>query len=135
MQGAPIMTLDVDAVHARDPNNIEKLIAVLESIDAIFRIQPERKLKPSAASLAGSGHQNLRTRFGSLDMLGTVGKDLGYTDLLPYSEELDLANGLKIRVLKLDKYIELKEELAGEKDLAMLPVLRRTLEEKRKRES
>ena len=68
-------------------------------------------------------------------MLGTVGKDLGYTDLLPYSEELDLANGLKIRVLKLDKYIELKEELAGEKDLAMLPVLRRTLEEKRKRES
>ena len=135
MQCAPIMTLDVYAVHARDPNNIEKLIAVLESIDAVFRIQPERKLKPSAASLSGSGHQNLRTRFGSLDMLGTVGKDLGYTDLLPYSEELDLANGLKIRVLKLDKYIELKEELAGEKDLAMLPVLRRTLEEKRKRES
>jgi hypothetical protein len=44
-----------------------------------------------------------------LDLLGTIGRDLGYQDLVPLSVEL-----------------------AGEKDRAVLPILRRTLEEKRK---
>jgi hypothetical protein len=34
----------------------------------------------------------------------------------------------------LETLIAIKEELAGEKDLAVLPTLRRTLEEKKKRE-
>jgi hypothetical protein len=38
-----------------------------------------------------------------------------------------------IRVLDLETLIAVKEELAGEKDRAALPILRRTLEEKRKR--
>jgi hypothetical protein len=45
---------------------------------------------------------------------------------------MDLGEGLRIRVLKLEKLIEIKEQLPGEKDRAMLPLLRRTLEEKRK---
>ena len=45
---------------------------------------------------------------------------------------MDIGGGVRIRVLNLDKLIAIKEELAGEKDLAMLPLLRRTLEEKRK---
>ena len=36
-------------------------------------------------------------------------------------------------LLKLEKLIQLKEQLGREKDRAMLPVLERTLEEKRKR--
>lgn len=35
-------------------------------------------------------------------------------------------------MLGLEKLIELKEELGGEKDRAMLPLLRRALEEKRR---
>jgi hypothetical protein len=45
---------------------------------------------------------------------------------------MDLGEGLRIRVLKLEKLIEIKEQLTGDKDRAMLPLLRRTLEEKRK---
>jgi predicted nucleotidyltransferase len=67
-----------------------------------------------------------------LDFLGTIGEDLTYEDLLPDSEEMDLGEGLRIRVLKLEKLIEIKAELHGEKDRAVLPILRRTLEEKRK---
>jgi hypothetical protein len=38
----------------------------------------------------------------------------------------------RVRVLKLETLISMKEELGREKDLAMLPTLRATLAEKRR---
>jgi predicted nucleotidyltransferase len=133
LQGAPIDTFDIDVVHSRDVANIARLRPVLETLDAVFRIQPERRLKPNSSHLASAGHLNLITRYGPLDLLGTIGRDLGYRELLPHSVDLDISEGLRIRVLDLETLIALKEELAGEKDRAALPILRRTLEEKRKR--
>ena len=133
LQGAPIDTFDIDVVHSRDGANIARLQAVLEALDAVFRIQPERRLKPNSSHLASAGHLNLITRYGPLDLLGTIGRDLGYRELLPHSVELDISEGRCIRVLDLEMLIALKEELADEKDRAALPILRRTLEEKRKR--
>jgi len=135
LQGAPIDTFDIDVVHSRDPANVARLQPVLEALDAVFRIQPERRLKPNASHLASAGHLNLITRYGPLDLLGTIGRDLGYEDLLPHSADLDISEGLRIRVLDLETLIALKEELAGEKDRAALPILRRTLDENRKRQS
>jgi hypothetical protein len=132
LNGVPAHTYDVDIVHSRDPENVKRLLAVLDSLDTVFRIQPERRLKPTTPHLSGTGHLNLTTRFGLLDLLGMIGPDLGYRELLPHSSEMDIGGGVHIRVLNLDKLIAIKEELAGEKDLAMLPLLRRTLEEKRK---
>src|SRR5271165_2757809 len=88
--GAPVNTFDVDIVHSREPENVARLLPVLESLDAVFRIQPARRLKPTATHLAGTGHLNLITRFGPLDLLGTIGHDLGYQDLLPHSAEMDI---------------------------------------------
>jgi predicted nucleotidyltransferase len=133
LQGAPIDTFDIDVVHSRDAANVARLQPVLEGLDAVFRIQPERRLKPNASHLASAGHLNLITRYGPLDLLGTIGRDLGYRELLPRSVGLDISEGLRIRVLDLETLIALKEELAGDKDRAALPILRRTLEEKRKR--
>jgi hypothetical protein len=132
LHGAPIYTFDIDVVHSRDPANIARLLPVLEALDAVFRMQPERRLKPNASHLTSAGHLNLITRYGPLDLLGTIGPDLGYRDLVPHSVELDVADGLRIRVLDLETLIAIKEELGGEKDRAVLPILRRTLEEKRK---
>jgi predicted nucleotidyltransferase len=132
LNGAPVNTYDVDVVHSRDADNLDRLIPVLESLDAIYRIQPSRRLKPNASHLASPRHSNLVTKYVHLDLLGTIGQDLTYHDLLPHSEEMDLGEGLRIRVLKLEKLIEIKEQLTSEKDRAMLPLLRRTLEEKRK---
>ncbi|HEX5431759.1 MAG TPA: hypothetical protein VFW83_07325 [Bryobacteraceae bacterium] len=66
-------------------------------------------------------------------MLGTIGRGLDYNALLSHSVEMDIGGGVQIHVLRLEKLIEIKEELGGEKDRAMLPILRQTLEEKRKR--
>jgi predicted nucleotidyltransferase len=132
LQGAPVDTFDIDVVHSREAANVDRLLPVLDALDTIFRIHPERRLKPNASHLASDGHLNLITRYGPLDLLGSIGRDLGYRELLPHSIELAIVEGLRIRVLDLETLIAIKEELGGEKDRAVLPILRRTLEEKKK---
>jgi predicted nucleotidyltransferase len=132
LNGAPVNTYDVDIVPARSEENIAKLLRVLDSLDAIYRMQPSRQLKPEASHLSSPGHHNLITSLGPLDVLGTIGRGLTYEDLLPHTREMAISEGIRIRVLTLAKIIALKEELGGEKDLATLPVLRRTLELQRK---
>ena len=72
----------------------------------------------------------MMTRFGPLDLLGSIGRGHSYEDLLRHSVEMRVGRGLVIRVLGLRMLIEVKEETADEKDTAVLPILRRTLAEK-----
>ena len=69
--------------------------------------------------------------FGPLDLLGTIGRDHDYSDLVSSSLELIVEDGFAVKVLDLETLITIKEETAGEKDRASLPLLRRTLEERR----
>jgi hypothetical protein len=130
LEGAPVNTFDLDLVHSTSPANIERLLPALAALDAYYRTQPERRLRPEASHLASPGHQLLVTRFGPLDLLGSIGRGHTYQDLLPRTVELAAGAGLRVRVLALEALIAIKEETAGEKDLAVLPILRRTLEEK-----
>jgi predicted nucleotidyltransferase len=134
LNGAPLNTFDVDIVHARTPENVARLQRVLESLDAVFRIQPDRKLRPDASHLNGPGHLNLVTSHGPLDVLGMIGSGQNYQDLLPHSADVDIGGGIRIRVLDLETLVAIKEDLGGDKDLAMLPILRQTLNETRKKE-
>jgi len=132
LQGAPITTFDLDVLHSTEEANVERLMAALDSLDACYRIQPERKLKPQASHLASPGHQLLITRHGPLDLLGSIGTGHNYSDLIPHTEPLQIASDIRVPVLELAKLIAVKEETAGEKDRAVLPILRRTLQEKDK---
>ena len=131
LNGAPINTFDLDIVPARDERNVANLLHVLDALDAIYRMQPGRQLKPNVSHLRSPGHHNLITNCGPLDVLGTIGRGLGYENLLPHTIEMDLGEGLRVQVLNLATIVALKEELGDEKDLAVLPVLRRTLQLKR----
>ena len=75
LQGAPLVTSDLDVVHSRAERNIERLLQALEDLDAHYRTQPERRLAPNASHLRTAGHQLLATRFGPLDLLGEIGAD------------------------------------------------------------
>ena len=130
LQGAPITTFDLDLVHSREPENVERLLRSLDSLEAIYRAQPDRRIKPNAAHLSSPGHQLLLTQFGPLDLLGMIGAGRGYEDLLAQTVEMKVDDELRIRVLDLKTLIEIKEEIAGEKDAAVLPILRQTLNEK-----
>ena len=130
LHGAPVSTFDIDLVHARTVGNISNLLLALEELDARFRDPAGRRLKAKASHLESTGHQLLITSAGPLDLLGEIGNGLGFDELLPNSSYIDVGVGLSVRLLDLKTLIETKEAAGHEKDLAVLPILRRTLEER-----
>lgn len=132
LNGAPVNTFDLDIVPARNEANVARMIRVPGALGAVYRMHGDWQIAPSESHLASPGHHNLRTRYGALDVMGTIGAGLSFRDLLPHTVGMDLGDGLSVRVLDLETIVKLKEELGTEKDVAVLPVLRRTLEQKRK---
>lgn len=120
------MTVDVDIVHERTGENIDALLAVLVALDAHFRGHSEKRLEPTREHLESAGHQLLMTSYGPLDLLGAIENGLTYEQLLVDSIEIEF-HGHMLKVLSLEKYVELKEQSAYSKDRARLPVLRETL--------
>ena len=97
-----------------------------------YRTPGGRDKKPGPSHLASAGHQLLMTRFGPLDLLGIIGQDRDYGQLLHETVELEIGGGVTVRVLSLESLVKTKEETGQEKDKAALPVLRRVLEERAK---
>ncbi len=128
LNGAPVITEDLDIVHHRSDDNIARLLAALREMRAVYRYHPN-KPTPNETHLVTGGHQLLHTTFGKLDVLGTVDDGLGYQDLLPETLVVEV-DGRPTRILGLARYIQMKEAAGRDKDLAVLPVLRATLKEK-----
>jgi len=66
---------------------------------------------------------------GPLDLLGAIGDGESYEMLLTDSEPQQLGD-LTVRILSLPALIRLKQRAARDKDVAVLAILRRTLDEK-----
>lgn len=64
-----------------------------------------------------------------MDILGTIGRDHGYDELLPHTVEIQIDNERRIAMLDLPTLIRVKEETAGAKDIAALASLRQILAE------
>lgn len=129
--GAPISTFDLDIVHDRTPENVARLLAALIDLDARYRDFAGRDLRPEASGLEGKGHHLLLTRCGPIDVLGQIGTGLGYQDLIADSVMRQLGE-TSVRVLGLEALIRSKVEAGRDKDRAVIPLLRRTLEESNK---
>ena len=127
LQGAPLVTFDVDIVHSRTPDNVRKLLVVLEKLEARYRIRPD--LSPSESHLVSRGHQLLSTKMGPLDLLGAIAQG-EYEDLFPMSKIQELEPGLRVRVLNLAAYLREKEARPDPKDRAAAEILRRLLSER-----
>ncbi len=120
LEGAPITTLDLDIVCRRDDDNLRRLTELLDDLEARYRDPAGRVIRPTPDRLASNKINLLET---------SLGPDWDWADLVSRSRLLEVG-GLDLRVLKLASVIESKELADREKDRAMLPVLRRTLEEK-----
>jgi len=132
LHGAPVSTFDLDLVHSRAADNIERLLAALEKLQACYRTSSAKTLRPARSHLLSAGHQLLMTCFGPLDLISEIGAAHGYDELVRQTVEVEVTSNLKVRVLDLPTLIKVKEETAGDKDRAVLAILRRTLEEKSK---
>ncbi len=131
LAGAPISTFDLDIVHARDADNLDRLMEALSDLDARYRDPSGRVLRPELAALSGTGRHLLMTRCGPLDVLGMIGASQDHAALLADSVTVSIGE-MTVRVLGLAALIRTEEAAARDKDRAVLPILRRTLEESRK---
>ena len=123
IHGAPVTTQDLDVVPEQSSENLRRLAAVLSAIDARFRpLLPNRDLAPTLEHLAGTGHLNLTTALGPLDVLCRLEEGLGFPELLPHSIVV-ADQDLSVRVIDLDKLIEVKRRAGRAKDLLTLPIL------------
>ncbi len=123
-QGAPVTTFDLDVVHRRTKQNVQRIAGVLRAVGAHYRGRPE--LFPSEEAMLEPGHQLLMTKLGPFDLLGAIEQGLDYDALLPDTLEVETPVGL-VRVLSLSKIVELKRTSTNEKDRAMLPFLEAAL--------
>ena len=125
-QGAPITTFDMDIVHRRTEENVDRLIAFLTSIGAYYREHPSPPLPPKRSALLGPGHSLFMTDLGPLDALGAIEGGADYDRLLP--ETLVVPIGSRpVRVLSLTKMVELKRASSDPKDKLRLAVLEAVL--------
>jgi len=132
LHGAPVTTFDLDLVHSRSQDNLNRLISALEELDAYYRGRGDQRLKPGLSHLSSPGHQLLMTTFGPLDLLGAIGIGHSYDDLMKHTVVLEVG-GLQVQVLDLETLIEVKKETISDKDKAVIPILERTLQEKLKK--
>lgn len=132
LHGAPVTTFDLDVVPSRRSDNVERLAAALKELGAWYREKPDMRIAPEPQLLGGPGHHLLMTPLGPLDVLGIIGAGDSYEDLSAHARPMTVAPGVSVLVLDLETLIRLKEALGRDKDRAMLPLLRRTLEEQNK---
>lgn len=126
LEGAPILTLDLDVLYDKAPENLDRLLVALQEIKAHYRDPAGRHIEPDRGKLETMRMHLLLTDLGALDVLAAIGAGLTYQDLLGRTVSYDLA-GAQVRVLELAAVILTKEQADRDKDRAVLPVLRQTL--------
>jgi hypothetical protein len=126
LEGVPILTLDLDVLYDKAPENLDRLLAALRELKAHYRDPAGRHIEPDREKLATMRMHLLLTDLGALDVLAAIGAGLTYQDLRGRTVTYDLA-GARVRVLELAAVILTKEQANRDKDRAALPILRQTL--------
>ncbi len=131
IHGSPYVTVDLDVVPARDPENLERLSAALRALHARVWSADEPEGVPfdhDGRSLAQVETWNLVTDHGRLDLTFLPAGTRGYEDLIREAVRLSIL-GVEVDVASLADVVRSKEAAGREKDRLVLPVLRRLLEE------
>jgi hypothetical protein len=134
--GSNSITDDLDICYARDDKNLEALAGALRELGARLRgAPPEIPSIFDAKTLKGGDHFTFRTKFGSLDCLGTPAGSAGYPDLVRGSKEM-VIDSLRVPVAALEDVIQMKRVAGRPKDLVeveILAALREEIERARRR--
>lgn len=130
VQGAPIVTADLDLIFENSPENVARLQAALTELGAVYRDPMGRRIEPTEAKLSsrsGGGHHLFQTSAGDLDVL-RESAGFGFNELTSSSVMFEI-DGIKARFASLERIIEMKERAGRPKDIAALPILRAVLED------
>jgi hypothetical protein len=129
LQGAPFVTLDIDVTPRRSADNVARLSAALEELDARVRTGSDDEslaFNHDADSLSTTTTWNLQTKFGRLDVTFEPAGTRGYEDLRR-DALLITVHDLALPVASLADIVRSKEAAGRDKDRRVLPVLREIL--------
>jgi hypothetical protein len=117
VRGSPVITGDIDICHARDRENLERLVVVLRGLGARLREAPhEVPFELDVRSLAAGDHFTFATDLGSLDCLATPAGTDGFADLDASATDESL-DGIVVRVASIDDLIRMKRAAGRRQDL------------------
>lgn len=130
--GAARATYDADIVYARDPANLERIVGALAPLAPYPRgAPPGLPFRWDVKTLRNGLNFTLETSLGSLDLLGEVAGGGTYEQLLPQTIVVEIF-GAEMRVVTLERLIQLKRAAGRPKDLEAIAELTALLEERRK---
>lgn len=122
LHGAPTSTYDLDIVHRRTEENVDRFLAVLGALDAIVREPTARRLRPTKIILMGPGQLLMSTNLGPLDALGTLHDGRGFDELIGLTVQIGEGDA-SMNVIDLDTLIEVKLAAGRTKDKLVVPIL------------
>lgn len=128
--GSARLTLDVDFVYRRTPENIAKLAAALAPHAPYLRgAPPGLPFTFDSATLARGLNFTLTSDLGDIDLLGEIVGGGTYEQLEPHTERLSVY-GRELRVIDLPALIRAKRAAGRPKDLEALAELEALLAER-----
>jgi hypothetical protein len=136
VQANPRLTRDLDICYATDTPNLERLGALLVSLEASLRgVEEDVPFTPDARTLRHTQMLTLSTREGNLDLLVDPPGSPGYPSLRRRADVVKLAGAL-VRIASLEDLIEMKRAAGrpqDEIDIESLEIARSRLRGKRQR--
>jgi len=126
--GSAYLTLDLDLCYSRKTENLEKLARALAPFRPILRgASTDLPFSLDVRAFRSGLNFTLTTSLGDLDLLAEVVGIGDYTQVLSFSEEMELY-GMLFKVLSLEGLIKNKRAVGRAKDLRLLPELEALLE-------
>ncbi|HET7874462.1 MAG TPA: hypothetical protein VFN71_02975, partial [Methylomirabilota bacterium] len=129
VHGSTRLTLDVDIVYRRSPDNIQRLVLALTPYHPYLRgAPPGLPFHWEAATLERGLNFTLTTDIGSLDLFGEIAGGGAYDALLSDSITIQVF-GIECRCLSLERLIAVKRAAGRPKDLEAVAELEAIVEE------
>jgi predicted nucleotidyltransferase len=122
--GSAYVTIDLDICYQRSPDNIKRLVSLLNKLHTSLRDAPKDLpfvLDEKTFSLGMNF--TFDTDLGALDLLGEISGVGTYPEVEKLSEPLDLF-GFRVDILSLEGLIKSKQAAGRPKDEAVLKELR-----------
>ena len=131
--GSAHVTVDLDIVYRRTPENISRLAAALSPLQPYLRgAPPGLPFRFDADTITRGLNFTLVTTAGDLDALGEAAGGGTYDALLPRSEVRPIF-GVDVRFVDLETLIRLKRAAGRPKDLERIAELEAIDDERRQR--
>lgn len=128
--GSARLTLDLDIVYERSPDNIARLVSGLAPLAPYLRgAPPGLPFVLDIPTVSRGLNFTLTTEAGAIDLLGEIAGGGGYDQLAPHTVDMTLF-GHASRVLELSRLIHVKRAAGRPRDLEAIAELEALLEER-----